>query len=166
MGAFTYPRSEPGSAGHMDLVERLHANALELQRDLAGITDEAAGARPADDEWSIKQVTGHLCDYARHLHERLYKIIKLEEPRLPYWDQDEEWAKRDPNAARIDDLVRELVAQRGQTVELLTDLVHWNWARCGRHETLGRISIRMLVDRALAHDEQHMATIRSLVAGR
>ncbi len=47
---------------------------------------------------------------------------------------------------------------------MLGDLVHWNWARTGRHEELGRISIRQLVDRAIAHDETHLEQIRALKA--
>ena len=162
MGAFTYPRSEPGSAGHIDLVERLQTNSVELGRLLSSVSDEAASARPSDDEWSLKEVAGHLADYARHLHDRLYQIIWLEEPRLAAWDEFEENAKRDPRAARLADLVSELVSQRTETVQMLTDLVHWNWARCGRHEEHGRISVRQLVDRALAHDERHLEQVRAL----
>ncbi len=45
---------------------------------------------------------------------------------------------------------------------MLADLVHWNWARQGRHEELGRLSIRQLVDRTLRHDETHLEQIRGL----
>jgi hypothetical protein len=55
--------------------------------------------------------------------------------------------------------------RRAAIVEMLTDLVHWNWARCGRHEERGRISIRQLVDFAIAHDDAHLAQLRALVAG-
>jgi len=162
MGAFTYPRSEPGSAGHMDLVEALQAHAAELQRLLAGIPDAAAAARPAEGEWSIKEIVCHLAIDAAFRHERLYRIIKLEEPRLPAYDERAELEKRNAQAARIDDLVSEFVAKRGETVEMLAELVHWNWARCGRHEERGRISVRQLVDLAIAHDEAHLATLREL----
>ena len=162
MGAFTYPRSEPGSGGHMDLVERLVAFSATLQQKLAGLPESALSYRPGNDEWSLKEVVGHLRDHAEFLHKRLAKMIQLEEPRLQTFDEQALLRERDPQAASFDDLLAEVVRYRTEAVELLAELVHWNWARTGRHEELGRISIRQLVDRAIAHDETHLAHIREL----
>lgn len=159
MGAFTYPRSEPGSAGHMDLVERLQTNSVDVQREIESLSDEAAARRPSEGEWSAKETLGHLCDYDFHLHDRLYRMIKLEDPLLAAWDQETE--KRTPQDAQLSALLDEYMRQRGDTVEMLTDLVHWNWARCGRHEQRGRISIRQLVDLAIAHDDAHLEQLRT-----
>ncbi len=164
MGAFTYPRSEPGSSGHMDLVEALNAMPPALRRELDGLSEAALTYRTAKDEWSIKEVCGHLCDHARHLHQRLFRMIKQEEPRLPAWDQMEEWQKRDPQSVPLADLLDEFTTQRAETVEMLADLVHWNWARTGHHEERGRLSIRQLVDFAIEHDEAHLDQVRALKA--
>jgi hypothetical protein len=91
-------------------------------------------------------------------------MIKLEDPLLAAWDQETE--TRTPQDAQLSALLDEYMRQRTGIVEMLTDLVHWNWARCGRHEERGRISIRQLVDLALAHDDTHLAQLRGLVAGR
>ncbi len=164
MGAFTYPRSEPGSGGHLDLVERLHTFTGDLQREIEGLPESEHERRPGEDEWSIKEVCGHLCDHARHLHQRLFRMIKQEEPRLPAWNQTEEWKKRDPQSVPLADLLSEFTAQRAETVEMLAELVHWNWARTGRHDERGRISIRQLVDFAIEHDEAHLDQVRALTA--
>ena len=164
MGAFTYPRSEPGSGGHQDLVERLHTFTSELRREVGDLPESVHSHRPGEGEWSIKEVCGHLSDHARFFHQRLFQMIKQEEPRLPAWDQMEEWKKRDPQSVPLDDLLDELVAQRVETVDMLTDLVHWNWARQGRHEERGRLSIRQLVDLAIEHDEAHLDQVRTLKA--
>ena len=162
MGAFTYPRSEPGSAGHQDLVERLNAVTSSLRRELAELSEAALIYRPAEGEWSIKEVCGHLCDNAKFLQKRLFVMINLEEPRLPSWDQDEQARLRDAQAVPIDALLAEFATQRGETVEMLADLVHWNWARQGRHAERGRVSIRQLVDIAIEHEEGHLEHMRSL----
>lgn len=164
MGAFTYPRSEPGSGGHQDLVERLHTFTSELRREVGELPESVHSHRPGEGDWSIKEVCGHLCDHARFFHQRLFQMIKQEEPRLPAWDQMEEWKKRDPHSIPLNDLLDELVAQRVETVDMLTDLVHWNWARQGRHEERGRLSIRQLVDLAIEHDEAHLEQVRTLKA--
>jgi hypothetical protein len=162
MGAFTYPRSEPGSAGHLDLVERLAANAAAFRSGLAGLSEATLARRPAEGGWSVKEIIGHLRDHAQFLHRRLDMMSKLEEPRLEAYDQEELVRERNPQAAPVQELLGEFTSHRAETIQLLSDLVHWNWARPGRHPTLGRISIRQLVDRALAHDELHLAQIRSL----
>ncbi len=162
MGAFTYPRSEPGSAGHMDLVERLNAGAAALRNELSGPAEDALTYRPAENEWSMKEIIGHLSDHAHFLHRRLDMMIRLEEPRLEAYDQERLVRERNPQPAPIDQLLAEFSEQRAETVNMLSELVHWNWARAGRHEELGRVSIRQLVDRAIAHDEAHLAQVRSL----
>ena len=162
MGAFTYPRSEPGSGGHQDLIERLNTNSAALRSELAGLPEAALARRPSELEWSIKEIVGHLRDHAQFLHRRLYMMIKLEEPRLEAYDQEALVRDRHPQAEPIEQLLGEFSAQRGETLNMLGELVHWNWARTGHHEELGRISIRQLVDRAVAHDEAHLAQIRSL----
>jgi len=162
MGAFTYPRSEPGSAGHQDLVERLITNAAALRAELAGLPEATLGYRPGDGEWSIKEIAGHLRDHAEFLHQRLDMIIKLEEPLLEAYDEQTLVRDRNPQAAPIDELLAGFSTQRNATIEMLGELVHWNWARCGRHVEFGRLSVRQLVDRALAHDAAHLAQVRSL----
>ena len=164
MGAFTYPRSEPGSAGHQDLVERLNVATPVLHREVEGLRESVLTYRPEESEWSIKEVCGHLCDNAQILHRRLFTMINLEEPRLEPWDQHELVRERSAGAVRIEKLLAEFSAQRAETVEMLADLVHWNWARQGRHPSHGRLSIRQLVDRAIAHEEDHMEQLRELKA--
>jgi hypothetical protein len=91
-------------------------------------------------------------------------MIKLEEPRLPGYDAQEMATERDAQTARLSELLAEFAAQRAETVDMLADLVHWNWARTGRHPTLGRISIRQQVDQWLDHEAEHLGQIRGLKA--
>jgi uncharacterized damage-inducible protein DinB len=164
MGAFTYPRSEPGSSGHLDLVEKLNATTHTLHDELTALPDSVLTYRPKEKEWSLKETAGHLCDVGRVLHKRLFMMIKLEEPRLPDYDPQEMASHRDAQSARIGDLLAEFAAQRAETVDMLADLVHWNWARTGRHPTLGRISIRQQVDLWLEHEAEHLTQIRDMKA--
>jgi hypothetical protein len=162
MAAFTYPRSEPGSAGHLDLVEQLGAHDLTLRGEIAGVTDATLTRRPQDGEWSIKEIVGHLCDVSRLLHKRLYMMIKLEEPQLIAYDPIKLAAARNAHGVEIDELLGEFSSQRSETVDMLADLVHWNWARTGKHPQVGRLSIRQQVELWLEHEDEHMAQIRSL----
>ena len=164
MGAFTYPRSEPGSSGHLDLVEALNGITQTLKQETAGLSEDVASYRPAGGEWSIKDTVAHLCDNAHSLHERLFVMINQEEPFLPSWDQDEKFRERKPENALFNDLINEFSVQRAETVNMLAGLVHWNWARQGRHEERGRLSIRQLVEITLKHEPSHIEQIRQLQA--
>ena len=165
MAAFTYPRSEPGSGGHLDLVERRSAFPAALRREVEGLPEAVLTYRPAEDEWSIKEICGHLCDDARVRHQRLFKMIKLEEPRLEPYDPNELARVRNAQSQPIDDLLAEFSAQQAETVAMMANLVHWNWARQGRHEERGRLSIRQQVELWLEHEAEHLAQVRAL-AGR
>jgi hypothetical protein len=59
---------------------------------------------------------------------------------------------------------RELTSWRQDTVQLLTTLVNWNWARTGQHTERGRTSIRQIVEHMVEHEEQHLRDIRALRA--
>ncbi|HEX5479810.1 MAG TPA: DinB family protein [Dehalococcoidia bacterium] len=159
---FTYPRNEPGTTGHQDLVEPLRALPGDLREELRGITEAEATYRPAADEWCIKEIVGHLVDAAELYHKRLYMMSTQTDPILPLMD-DAASTKDGPPAARaLNDMLDELEVHRARTVRLLTTLVNWNWARTGQHPMTGRTSIRQMVDHIVEHEGQHLADIRKL----
>jgi hypothetical protein len=157
MGAFTYPRSEPGSGGHLDLVEQLNAMTTALQAEVGGLPDAVTTFRPKDKGPSIKDTLAQLSDDASTMHMRLHMMAKLEDPHLP--DLGATAGQAD---APIGETLNRFAAQQGETVELLADLVHWNWARTGHDSALGRISIRQQVDLWLAHQSDSLERVRRL----
>ena len=163
---FIFPRNEPGTTGHLDLVEPLRAVPGDLRDALAQISEAEALYRPAADppEWCIKEIIGHLRDAAEVYHKRLYMMSTQTDPILQPYDQDA-YARDHAYLSRpLDDMLRELEEQRAQTVFLLTTLVNWNWARTGQHLERGRVSIRQMVEHMVEHEGQHLADVRALRA--
>ncbi len=161
---FTYPRNEPGTTGHLDLVEPLRTMPGQLAGTLKGITDAEALYRPADGEWCIKEHVGHLRDYVEVQHKRLYMMSTQTDPVLEPYDQDA-YARDHAYAERdLGEMLREVASIRQDTVGLLTSLVNWNWARAGQHTELGRMSIRQLAERMVAHEAEHLADVRAVRA--
>ena len=161
---FTYPRVEPGTQGHLDLVEPLRALPRQLADALKGVTEAEAAHRPAPDQWCIRELLGHLRDAAEVYHKRLYMMSTQTDPVLEPYDQeayarDHGYMERD-----IAEMLRELGEYRALTVQLLTSLVNWNWARTGQHLEIGRVSIRQLVEHMVEHEADHLAEIRRLRA--
>jgi hypothetical protein len=72
--------------------------------------------------------------------------------------------ERNPQASPTEELLAEFSSARADTVELLANLAHWNWARQGRHAERGRLSIRQLVEVAIEHEEAHLEQLRRVKA--
>ncbi len=159
---FTYPRNEPGTQGHLDLVEPLRALPRDLKDALKGISIAATTYKPSPDDWCIKEIVGHLRDDAEVKHTRLYMMATQTDPVLQPYDQ-EAFARDHGYLQRpLEDMLSELADVRARTVQLLTTLVNWNWARTGQNLERGRMSIRQLAELMVAHEGQHLADIRRL----
>jgi len=157
------PRNEPGTLGHLDLVEPLRSMPRAVEETLAGLPDRALAYRPADGRWGIREVVAHLADAARIYHTRLYMMSTQTDPILRPYDPDALVAARGDNGA-IPGLIAEMKEWRSQTVSLLTSLVNWNWARTGQHLENGRMSIRQVVEHMIEHEQEHLEELRRLRA--
>lgn len=160
---FTYPRNEPGTQGHLDLVEPLRAMPRDVASAIKGITDEALLYRDGEG-WCIKEIVGHLRDAAEVYHKRIYMMSTQTDPILEAYDQEGYVTQHRYLSRSVDEMLAEMRAFRSDTVALLTSLVNWNWARTGQHEENGRISIRQIVEHMVEHEAEHVADIRRLRA--
>jgi hypothetical protein len=157
---FTYPRNEPGTQGHLDLVEPLRSFPRELEASLKDARNDELRFRADDEGWSIKEIVGHVSDSTRINHQRLYMMSTQTDPLLEAFDPEERRAEYvDGDLQSMLDAIR---LWRSRTVDLLTSLVNWNWARSGQHEKFGRMSIRQLVDHMIADEGEHLAQLRLL----
>jgi hypothetical protein len=84
------------------------------------------------------------------------------DPILVRYDQQAYVTEHRYMDRRIDEMLAELAAFRSDTVELLTSLVNWNWARTGQHLEGGRKSIRQMVEHMVVHEREHLEDIAQL----
>ena len=161
---FTYPRNEPGTLGHADLVEPLRALPKQLAGALKDISEAEATYRPAADAWCIRELVGHLRDAAEVYHKRLYMMATQTDPVLEPYDQDAFARDHGYMTRDLGEMLSELRSYRLTTVELLTTLVNWNWARTGQHLQAGRMSIRQIVEHMVEHEADHLEEIHRLRA--
>ena len=162
---YIYPRNEPGTRGHLELVEPLRELPDALEAELRGVSDADATRRLAADQWCIKEIVGHLRDAAEVYHKRLYMMSTQTDPVLEPYDQEAFARDHGYMERSIESMLAELRRFRSQTVELLTTLVNWNWARSGQHLEAGRMSIRQIVEHMVEHEAAHVADIRRLRKG-
>jgi uncharacterized damage-inducible protein DinB len=159
---FTYPRNEPGTMGHLDLVEPLRVMPKQLEEALKQITEAQARFTAPERGWCIKEIIGHLRDAAEVWHKRLYMMSTQTDPILEPYDQDAYAAAHNYPDRDLSEMLAEFAAIREKTVRLLTTLVNWNWARTGQHREAGRMSIRQLVEEMIDHEAEHLGEVRRL----
>lgn len=159
---FTYPRNEPGTQGHLDLVEALRTLPHDVAAVVKGVTDREARTRPGESEWCMKEIVGHLRDASEIYHKRLYLMSTQTDPILEPYDPAELVQERRYIDRAMDEVLEEMEGHRAATVRLVTTLVNWNWARTGQHLEDGRMSIRQIVELMIDHEAEHLADLRRI----
>jgi len=150
------------SADRLDVIEALRLLPERLREEVEGLDEAQLRFRPGDGQWSIKEVIGHLRDFVEIDYDRLARMIAQESPLLLDYDQETLVREGNYQEADVREVLGELANFREQTVRVLTELVDANWARQGRHEETGRISIRQFVDQWAQHEAMHLEHIRAL----
>ena len=144
----------------LEIIEGLKHGPNLVAAEIAGVPDAVLRYRPAEGEWSIKEVVGHLRNAAEVWHKRLYATATLTDPKMPLWDAVIGNRETNWQDAALGKLIAGMAEWRAKTVETLVHAV--DWTRLGQHAEIGRRSLKQWADYVLAHDEEHLATIRAL----
>jgi uncharacterized damage-inducible protein DinB len=149
----------------LEIIETLKHFPDRLGADIAGLPEGVLRYKPAETEWSIKEVMGHLV-YAEEIwYRRLYQVWSLHDPVLMPFDSDAVQASIE-HAYQSNDLrpiFEEIRSKRPRVVDLLTRAV--DWTRTGQWRGEGRRSLKQLAEALLAHDADHLQQIEALKAG-
>jgi hypothetical protein len=136
---------------------------VDLRRRLAEVPDRlafAAGAaadRPVPPgEWTPAEVVRHLIAVEEEVwHGRLRQLAAEDRPRWP-WTEPDRWLGV-PDAS-VDELLAVYADRRGTTIGILDGLDDAGWLRTGEHATFGVLDVSALMDRAIDHDDEHLAS--------
>jgi uncharacterized damage-inducible protein DinB len=149
-------------ACRLEIIEALRLLPARLRDEVAGLSEEQLRFRPGEGQWSLKEVIGHLRDFAEIDHDRLVRMITQERPVLPGYEQEDLAREHNCQDADLHAVLEELASIRQETVHVLTELVDANWARTGRHLERGIFSIRQHVEHIIDHEALHLEHIRAL----
>ena len=149
-------------AENRDLVEKLAAMPDRVAEMVAGLNDETLRRRPAEGEWSMKEVCGHLTEDARTWQERLTLMTTQAGPYLKRYDPEDGVREGGYQEAPIEKTLGEFRRIRRQTVETLSRLSAEGWERTGRHWSEGPVRIAEACSIALEHAESHLEQLREL----
>jgi hypothetical protein len=126
------------------------------------LTDAALAAppeAPAPGEWPPTDVVRHLIAVEEEVwHVRLRQLVAEDHPHWA-WAEPDRW-QGSPGAS-LDELLLAYAERRAATIALLTQLDGEGWSKTGVHATYGRLDAAGLMQKALDHDDEHIASFRT-----
>ena len=126
--------------------------------ELAAAARAASPEPPAPGEWTPSEVVRHLIAVEELVwHARLRQLETEDHPRWA-WVEPGQWLGAP--GANLDDVLAAHTSARAATLALLDALGADGWARTGTHETYGVLDVAGLMGKALAHDAEHIASLR------
>jgi hypothetical protein len=124
--------------GQRWVLKALREAGDELIDQFYGASEDELCGRPEDDEWSLKEIAGHLRD-------------------------NEELAlEQDYRSADVQELLSAFAGFRRQAYRLLSSLAPDDWERCGRHPYRGEVTIAQIARELAEHDLGHLWQARRL----
>src|SRR5204863_4873025 len=124
---FTYINLVPDG----DIMHTLQSQHTDIHALLKNTTDAYASARPAPEEWSIKEVVAHVSDAERLFAFRALWFARGEQSALPGMEPNPWVALTDANARPMSDLLAEFDQVRAASISLFVNLDASAWQRRG-----------------------------------
>lgn len=146
------------AAAKGDVLAALPKQIDEIRSALGGLSDEQALFRDAPDEWSIKEVMGHLNDVERVFSYRLLRISRNDLTPLPGFEQDDYVREAEFDNHPLGDLLEEFEYQRRANILLIQNMTGKASLRLGTASG-GPISARALIHMLVGHVDHHMASL-------
>ena len=77
-----------------DLANELNSAVVAFYNWYCGLNDEVTSKRPNADNWTLKEIVGHLIDSASNNHQRFVRLQIVDELTFPGYGQDNsKWLK-------------------------------------------------------------------------
>jgi hypothetical protein len=138
-----------------EVAGRIDAAGTAIEAELGSMSEELASWHPAEGEWCVKDVLGHIIHTERiGFAGRIAEILAAEEPSLR--------ASGDapPSCDRnLAEMLAEFREQRTRSVDRLAGLQPADLARAGIHERVGRLTVNDIIHEWVHHDRAHLKQI-------
>jgi hypothetical protein len=141
-----------------DLYTALSHQIDELRSAFGSLTDTQTRFRPGPQEWSIKEVIGHLNDVERVFSYRLLRISRHDMTALPGFEQEDYVRMAGFDEYSLDDLLTEFEHLRRANVIAIQ---HMSTEAVNRRGTASgmTVSARALIYMLVGHVDHHMASL-------
>lgn len=142
-----------------DVLAALSNQIDEIQVALGNLSDEQALFRDAPQEWSIKEVMGHLNDVERVFSYRLLRVSRNDATPLPGFEQNDFVREAGFDSHPIKDLIQEFEHLRHANILAIQNMTEASAARIGTASGYP-VSARALIYMLVGHVDHHMESLR------
>jgi hypothetical protein len=148
----------------LEIIEALKHLPNVVAAETDGLGEAMLRHRAGANEWSIKEIVGHLRDAAEVWHKRIYMVCTLTDPVVASWEKIVGFRESTYLEADLSWMIAEMKEWRLKTVDALGHAV--DWTRIGTQLGVGRRSLKQFAEILVEHDAEHVASIRALRAAQ
>ena len=130
----------------------------ELRSTLGTLSDTQARFKPGSQEWSIKEVIGHLNDVERVFSYRLLRVSRNDATPLPGFEQEDYVRMAGFDEYSLDDLLTEFEHLRRANIVAIQYMSAEAIDRQGTASGM-TVSARALIYMIVGHVDHHMASL-------
>lgn len=133
-----------------------------LVSELYGLDEPTLRRRPAEGDWSLKEIAAHMRDAEDLALKQMTAIIERRRGALPAWDVDLLPLERDYRSQAIASLLEDFRALRRETTQLLWSITDADWSTTARHPFRGEITLGEIAHELAQHDLEHLWQVRRM----
>jgi uncharacterized damage-inducible protein DinB len=142
-----------------DVYAALSTQIEELLNALDSLNDSQARFKPGPEEWSIKEVIGHLNDVERVFSYRLLRISRGDPTPLPGFEQNDFVQAAGFDHRSLNDLASEFEFLRRASILAIRNMSAES-LDCRGTARGATVSARALIYMMVGHVDHHMASLR------
>lgn len=144
-----------------------HTDALTVLMDSANrLAATASESTRSDEGWTPATILGHVSDVDEQVwHARIHLMVdalhkSLPMPTLVWWEPDAQATELKYRDYSIEKAIARLYASRTAIIETLSNLSEEDWRASALHDTFGTLTVALLPEKILLHDEEHLESLR------
>lgn len=143
----------------MDILTELMVSATHL-------AETASESSRSDEGWTPTTILGHVSDVDEQVwHARIHLMVDafhkgLPMPSLMWWEPDAKATELKYRDYSLERAIAQLFSSRAVVIETLSNLSNEEWQASAQHETFGPLTVTLLPEKILLHDEEHLESLR------
>jgi hypothetical protein len=139
---------------HLALVQRLRAQAAEVERLAAGLDESALATRSVPDKWSMKELICHFRRMETIFTDRFTRMLTEETTIVPYDSPDGDDVFVALTKRPTTEVLAEYLRDRDALCRKLESLTPAEWHRKAQHPQFPHFDVHFQVE-YMAHHEAH-----------
>jgi hypothetical protein len=117
-----------------------------------------------EEGWNTHQVAAHVRDVDEVVYGiRIRRTINENVPVFSTFDADTWVAGHYRAEEPLEEILADLETSVSATLSILQEIPDPTWSRMGRHEINGEFPLQYWVERALAHTQEHIDTLKKAI---